>query len=103
MFKSETKSGDYHQKINFGTYKIWLKTKLIPNLQPDSVLAVDNAAYHNVQLNPAPTSSSQKSAMLDWLSDHDGIPLSDRLCKPELHSIIKICKPRFTSTMISSL
>jgi hypothetical protein len=55
----------------------------IQNLPPNSVLLMDNAAYHNVQLNPTQTSSSRKSAMIDWLSDR-GIPFSDRMCKPEL-------------------
>jgi hypothetical protein len=50
MFKSGTKSGDYHHEMNFDNYERWLKTKLIPNLPPNSVLLVDNAAYHNVQL-----------------------------------------------------
>jgi transposase len=101
-FKSGTKSGDYHHEINFDNYERWLKTKLIPNLPPNSVLLVDNAAYHNVQLNPAPTSSSRKSAMIDWLS-HRGIPFIDRMCKPELHSLIKFRKLRFKTFKIDAL
>jgi hypothetical protein len=69
MFKSGDKSGDYHHEMNFDNCERWLKTKLIPNLLPNSVLAMDNAACHNVQLNPAPTSSSQKNAMTCCLSD----------------------------------
>jgi hypothetical protein len=56
MFKSGTKSGDYHHEMNFGNYERCINTKSIPNLPPNSVLLVDNAAYRNVQLNPAPTS-----------------------------------------------
>jgi hypothetical protein len=93
MFKSGTKSEDYHHEINIDNYEIWLKTTLIPNLPPNSVLLMDTAAYHNVQLNAAPTSSSRKSAMIEWLSGR-GIPFSDRMCKPELHSLIKLRKPR---------
>jgi hypothetical protein len=63
---------------------------------------VENAAYHNVQLNPAPASSCRKSAMIDWLSDH-GIPFSDRMCKPELYSLIKLRKPRFKIFKIDAL
>jgi transposase len=101
MFKSGTKSGDYHHEINFDNYERWLKTKLIPNLLPNSVLLINNAAYHNVRLNPAPTSSSRKSAMIDWLSDRD-IPFSDRMCKPELYSLIKLRK-RFKTFKIDAL
>jgi hypothetical protein len=76
MFKSGTKSGDYHHEMNFDNYEKWLKMKLIPNLLPNSVLLVDNAAYHNAQLSPAPTSSSSSFSMINWLSDR-GIPFSD--------------------------
>jgi hypothetical protein len=44
MFKSETKSGDYHHEMNFDNDEKWLKTKLIPNLPPNSVLLVDNGS-----------------------------------------------------------
>jgi hypothetical protein len=101
MFKSGTKSGDYHHKMNFDNYERWLKTMLFPNLPPNSVLVVDNAAYYNVQLNPAPT-SSRKSAMIDWLSDR-GIPFSDRTCSPELYSLIKLRKPRFRTFKVDAL
>jgi transposase len=60
------------------------------------------AAYHYVQLNPAPTSSSRKSAMIDWLTDR-GIPFSDRICKPELYSLIKLRKPRFKAFKINAV
>jgi hypothetical protein len=34
--------------MNFDNYERWLKKKLIPNLPPNSVLVVDNAAYHKI-------------------------------------------------------
>jgi hypothetical protein len=102
MFKSGTKSGDYHHEINFYNRERLLKTKLIPNLPQNSVLLVDKAAYHNVRLNPAPTSSSRKSAMIDCLSGR-GIPFSDRMCKPELYSLIKLRLPRFKTFKIDAL
>jgi transposase len=102
MFKSGIKSGDYHHEMNFDNYERWLNTKLILNLPPNSVLLVDNEAYHNVQLSPAPTSSCRKSAMIGWLSDC-GIPFSDRMCKPELYSLIKLRKPRFKTFKTDAL
>lgn len=50
MFKLGTRSGDYHHEINFDNCKTWLKIELIPNFLLNMVLAVDNTAYHNVQL-----------------------------------------------------
>jgi hypothetical protein len=40
--------------------------------------------------------------MIDWLSDR-GIPFSDQMCKPELHSVIKLRKPRFKTFKIDAL
>jgi uncharacterized protein YifN (PemK superfamily) len=49
------------------SYAKWLKDKLIPNLQTKSVLVIDNATYHNAQLNPVPTSSARKHDQTEWL------------------------------------
>jgi predicted O-methyltransferase YrrM len=46
--------------MNHENYKKWLHEKLIPNLESKSVIVVDNASYHNVQLNQHPTSNARK-------------------------------------------
>lgn len=56
-FKAGSKSGDYHDNMNFENYEKWLRTQLIPNLPPGSVVVVDNASYHNKQYDIAPTSN----------------------------------------------
>jgi hypothetical protein len=43
MFKSGRVSGGYHE-INFDNHIVWFKRILIPNLPPNSVFVVDNAA-----------------------------------------------------------
>ncbi|XP_072375767.1 uncharacterized protein [Diabrotica undecimpunctata] len=48
IFKSGSKSGDYHLEMNTTNYRKWLKEKLIPNLLPHSVIVCDNASYHSV-------------------------------------------------------
>jgi len=53
--------------------KKWMWEKLIPNLESKSVIVVDNASYHNVQLNRHPTSNARKGEMLFWLDKHDDI------------------------------
>jgi hypothetical protein len=50
MFKSGSKSGDYHSDMNYNKYSKWPKEKLLPNLQPRSVPVIDNV-HHNVQVN----------------------------------------------------
>ncbi|GBP15413.1 hypothetical protein EVAR_80584_1 [Eumeta japonica] len=61
-FKAGYKTGDYHN-MTAKNFEKWLRTQLIPNLPPRSVVVVDNASYHNKQYDPAPTSNSRKAEM----------------------------------------
>lgn len=88
--------------MNFVNYQKWLTTKLIPNLPQNSVLVIDNAPYHNVELNPAPNSSCRKADMMDWLTLH-AIPFHSKMLKPELYSLIKLRKPAFKTFKIDAL
>jgi predicted O-methyltransferase YrrM len=51
-------------------YNRLLQEKLISNLESKSVIVVDNASYHKVQLNRHPTSNARKVEMLFWLDKH---------------------------------
>lgn len=102
VFKSNQTTGDYHHDMNNMNFEKWLVDKLIPNLPPNSVLVMDNAPYHNVQLDRAPTSASRKKDMLDWLTEK-GIPYRSEMFKPELYDLIKINKHRFKTFKIDRL
>ena len=58
MFKAKSTTGDYHSEMNFENFKKWLQEKLLPNLQPNSVIVLDNAAYHK-----CPTAASRKAVI----------------------------------------
>src|SRR3978361_1221174 len=88
IFKSGTKSGDYHDEMNSENYEKWLREKIIPNLPPGSVVVTDNAPYHNKQIDKAPTSNSTKSEMTAWLTAKN-IDFSANMYKPQLYEIIK--------------
>jgi hypothetical protein len=77
----------YGRIFGFPDWGRWFKMNIIQNLAPTSASVVQNAAYHNVQLNPAPTSLSRKSVMVDWFSDH-GVPFSDQIYMFGLCSLI---------------
>lgn len=91
IFKSGQKSGDYHECMNFTNYKKWLTEQLIPNLPPQTVLVIDNASYHNKQINPAPNSSSKKADIVQWLVNHN-IPFDVKMLKTELYQLVKLYK-----------
>ncbi|XP_056630789.1 uncharacterized protein LOC130441230 [Diorhabda sublineata] len=50
IFKSVTKTGDYHKDMNNQNFMSWVQKQLLPNLPERSVLVIDNAAYHNVPI-----------------------------------------------------
>jgi len=63
---------------------------------------VDNASYHNVQLNRHPTSNARKGEMLLWLDKH-GIRYSSNMTKAELYDLIKVHKPQYETFAIDRL
>ena len=49
--KAKSSSGDYHDEMNASNFMKWLREVLIPNVPEKSVLVLDNAAYHNIQID----------------------------------------------------
>ncbi|XP_039754386.1 uncharacterized protein LOC120629507 [Pararge aegeria] len=88
--------------MNYENYEKWLRTQLLPNLPPNSVVVVDNASYHNKQWDLAPTSNSKKADMQAWLTDK-GIQYEESLLKPQLYNLIKANKKRFTTFSIDRI
>jgi len=64
VFRSGSKSGDHHDHMNHANYKKWLQEKLVPNFESKSVIVLDNASHHNVQLNHHSTSDTRKGEKL---------------------------------------
>lgn len=97
-----TKSGDYHNDMNEENFTRWLKTKLLPNLPPRSVLVVDNASYHNVRIEKDPTSNTRKNDMIKWLVERN-IAHDSAITKPELYEIIKAHKTAYPKYKLDTL
>ena len=88
VFKAHSSSGDYHGEMNHTMIVRWLEDKLIPNLPPKCVLVMDNAAYHNVQVDRRPVRATKKHLIQEWLTRH-GIQWSAGMLKDEL---LELCK-----------
>ena len=59
---------------------------------PKSVLIIDNAPYHNIQVDKCPTQASRKADIQAWLKRQQ-IPFGATLLKAELLQICKQHKP----------
>ncbi|GFX11574.1 DDE_3 domain-containing protein [Trichonephila clavipes] len=49
-------------------FEKWFET-VMPKLKPQSIIVMDNAPYHLVKKEKIPTSSWEKSAIQEWLTD----------------------------------
>lgn len=88
IFKSKSKSGDYHDDMNHNNFMRWLETQLIPNLPPNGIVVMDNAPYHGVQINKPPTQATRKASMREWL-DNNGVSTTNDMRKAELLGLVK--------------
>lgn len=80
--------------MNWCNYKNWLEEKLVLNLKPNSVIALDNASYYCCSLDErVPTSNFRKADMITWLQNNS-IPYGADMSKPSLYKLVKQHKPK---------
>ena len=91
VYKANTSTGDYHGQMNSAIFERWAWEKLILNLSPKSVLIIDNAPYHPIQLNKPPNSSQREEEIMDWLARNISFCSSSK--KIELLDIVKQNSP----------
>jgi hypothetical protein len=61
IYKAGSASGDYHGQMNSTNFEKWVGGKMLQNLSPSSAVVLDNAPYHNVQADKAPSKYSVTS------------------------------------------
>ena len=96
VFKATKKTGDYHGQMNFDVFRKWFTDMLLPNIPKNSLIIMDNAAYHNVLSSySAPTATSKKSDIRSWL-DANKVPCANDSLKAELVELLKKIGPEPT-------
>ena len=69
MFESK-KTGDYHEDMDGERFENWLRNVVLPKLNPGDAVVMDNASYHSVLVQKAPTSASKREEMIHWLKQY---------------------------------
>ena len=92
VWKAKPSTGDYHDEMNGDNFFKWVKEKLIPHLPPKSVLIIDNAPYHNLQVDKCPIQVSREADIQAWLTRQQ-IPFGATLLKADRLQICKQHKP----------
>lgn len=100
-FESKKNSHDYHNEINKEIFHEWMES-ILPRLQPNSVIVMDNASYHSVEVDKAPTSVTQKAEIIKWL-ENKGEIIDKPMVIPELLLKVKHLKPLHKKYVIDEL
>ncbi|XP_060855452.1 uncharacterized protein LOC132933150 [Metopolophium dirhodum] len=100
-FESKKNTSDYHDEMNGNTFREWMEG-ILPLLQPNSVIVMDNASYHSVKLDRAPSSNAKKADIIKWLEDK-GEVIKHSMVIPELLHIVKRLKPIHNKYVIDEL
>lgn len=94
LFRSR-KQGDYHEEMNATVFTEWFCHSLLPNIPPNSTIVMDNAPYHSVVLDKAPTMQWRKADILLWVQKN--VPAQEieaDMNKAELMELVNMYKPK---------
>jgi transposase len=83
VFSSTAKTSDYHDNMNAVLFTKWMEEQLLPSLEKPSLLILDNAPYHSVEVEKQPVSSWKKRDIEKWLVEKN-ISFSSVALKHEL-------------------
>lgn len=89
IFSTRSKLDDYHGDMNADLFTKWVKDQLIPNLEQPSLIVMDNAPYHSVQVEKQQCSALKMVDVVKWLSTKN-IPFDKKMLKAELLSLVKL-------------
>lgn len=92
IFKSK-KTGHYQEEMNHDVFSKWFEDCLLPKLHEPSTIVMDNASYHSVVADKAPTMASRKIKIIEWLNNKN-IQFEETLNKSELIQIVNAHKPQ---------
>lgn len=92
VFQSK-KTCDYHEEMNADVFEKWF-LQVLPLLEPNSVIVLDNASYHSRYVEKIPNTSSRKDEIIQWLVAR-GVNVDQSYLKAELLLEVEKLKPAY--------
>lgn len=93
VFQAKKRTGDYHGSMDEKNFIKWFKSQLLPNIDNNSVIIMDNAPYHNVyKEDGVPPLTSRKTELQKWLTNSD-IEFNDDFLRIQLIDLIRQHRP----------
>jgi transposase len=104
VFTSSKKTTDYHASMNWKVFNEWFENKLLPNIPENSIIIMDNAAYHNVACEETFPQKKHPILRLRWWLYNNNIPFTHDMLKEELYELCSRFspKPEFALDKIAS-
>lgn len=100
-FISKKNAGDYYDEINSDTFLKWLKN-ILPLLQDNAVIVMDNAPYNSVKVEKIPNSTWKRGEIIKWL-ESKGNEIPETMVKAELLQIVQQQKDKFDKYVIDEI
>ncbi|KAL4098424.1 hypothetical protein QTP88_023043 [Uroleucon formosanum] len=101
-FQSKKNSSDYHDEMSGQTFREWFE-EILPLLEDNAVIVLDNAPYHSVRKEKTPVSSWKKADIVEWLVSKGEEIDATKLVKNDLMEIVQRIKPKYNSYVIDEL
>ena len=100
VFESHS-TKEYHEEMTGDAFHEWFR-KVLPQLEPNCVIVMDNASYHTVKKERLPTTSWNKAQITDWLASKE-IPLEHDMLKQELLSLVNQHKSIYDKNVVDEM
>lgn len=100
-FESKKNTQDYHDEMNGDNFYEWFN-KILPLLNENAVIVMDNASYHSVKKDPCPVISWKKSDIINWL-ENKGEVVDHTKVKSQLLERAQVLKPQYEQYVIDEL
>ncbi|XP_074035663.1 uncharacterized protein [Leptinotarsa decemlineata] len=95
------KTGDYHEEMNGKSFEQWF-SKVLPHLEDNAVIVMDNAPYHSRRLEKIPRTSSKKVEIQNWLRSKN-ISFEDSMLRVQLLKIVKERKLEYQKYIVDEM
>ncbi|XP_022175604.1 uncharacterized protein LOC111037372 [Myzus persicae] len=100
-FESKKNTQDYHDEMNGDSFRDWLES-ILPRLEDNAVIVMDNAPYHSVKSEKFPTTNWRKNQIIEWLQSK-GQVVDGTMVIAELLGQVKKIKPMYNTYVIDEM
>lgn len=90
VFLAKKGTQDYHDEMDSARFENWFEENLLPNLEPETVIVMDNAPYHSRKKETIPNTKSLKDDIKNWLREKNIDFPEDSLKKELLEEVSKV-------------